>query len=190
MSPPCCIRYHTAAEAKTVIELLDGKALPGSSTTLSVRYSGDGVPLVAKAQKKLQAGEQISFGVVRSFDADRKFGFVYCEDIMRTQQTDVYVHHTTISPAKAAPGDSVAFFLFWKGEKAQCQPPMIRLAAECQLGMNNYALKGWFKGVADPERGFGFIQCAELTTLFGRDVYVHKDVCSGMMKPGWVKLNV
>jgi len=184
------VRMGSKDEAKKVIELLDGQCPPGCSVALTVRYVGDGQPVVQKAVKKLEAGDTLYVGVIDSFDVDKKCGWMTCEDLWGAKQPgEMYVHENVLNQAKAGPGDTVCNFVYWKGDSPSASSPMIRLAAECTEENKQYALKGWYKGVIDVEKGFGFVQQGDLSALFGKDTYVTKDI-GGTVRPGWVSFNV
>merc|ERR1719193_386963 len=115
---------------------------------ISIKFAGDGVPLISKVQKKLQDGEKIFFGAVKSFDVERRAGLIACEEVYMNFGVDVYAHQTVLERGGSGPGDLTVFFIHWKGTTPQAVSPMVRLAAECGLnGAMNYALKGWYKGI-------------------------------------------
>merc|ERR1719499_1703573 len=101
---------------------------------------------------------------------------------------EIYSHLTVLERGLAGCGDTVVFFLHWKGSQPSAASPMMRIAAESTEEDKKYVMKGWFKGVSDPEKGFGFIECAELKMMFNKDVYVEKDIAS-VIQPGWVSFN-
>jgi len=183
------VRMSTAEEAKSILQLLNGQVPMGLQYPVMIKYAGDGVPLVGKVCKMLESGEKMYFGTVKSFDADKKGGYIGCDDLWWVTGSDTYVHQTVLERGQCGPGDTGVFFIHWKGNSATASSPMMRIAAECTPEEKNYALKGWFKGIADPEKGFGFIECAELKMMFNKDVYVNKEIASSA-KPGWVCFNV
>eukprot|EP00401_Gymnodinium_catenatum_P038055 CAMPEP_0117488644 /NCGR_PEP_ID=MMETSP0784-20121206/16622_1 /TAXON_ID=39447 /ORGANISM="" /LENGTH=720 /DNA_ID=CAMNT_0005283339 /DNA_START=37 /DNA_END=2197 /DNA_ORIENTATION=+ len=184
----CLIRMGSPAEAKIVMELLDGKPLPGTYSNLIVRYSGDGVPLVQKALKKIQTGDTLHVGQIRCYDAEKKHALIVDEDVAAYGCGEVFAAHQIVAQSRAGPGDTVIYFVHWKGNSAHAAPPMMRIGAEHTEAKPDFALKGWFKGVADPTKGFGFLQCPDLTTLFGKDTYVNKDLAmAGTI--GYVRFN-
>jgi len=183
------VRMSTVAEAKNVIEQTSLKPPMGLDRPVTVKFEGDGVSRVQKAVKKMQAGSEMFLGRVSSYNNEQKVGFIQCDDIYHQTGKEVCVHGSVLESAKAGPGDSVVFFVFWKGDLPQAQRPMIRVAADCTSQGEMYALRGWFKGPAGPEKPFGFAQCAELKVLFNKDVYVGPQL-AGTVQPGWVALNV
>merc|ERR1712110_215618 len=151
---------------------------------------GDGVPASQKARKKMDAGEKLHVGQVRVWNNEQKFARVTCQDAFDYNGDDCYCHPTILQTCKAGPGDSIVFFLNWNGEKPQVYHPAIRIGAECmeEAELIQYALKGWYKGVADNEKGFGFISSSDIQALLSKDVYVTKDV-AGECRAGWVSFN-
>lgn len=138
---------------------------------------------------RIQSGEPVHTGVVRSFNPDKKNGFIDCQS-MQQYGSSVYVFQDVLEralPIKAGPGDRVAFFIHWspKGQP-QASSPLIKLKAGLEEG--SYALKGIFK--SGKEGSFGFIECQPTREFFGRDVYVNKDLAAGLESGQLVCFNV
>jgi cold shock CspA family protein len=169
------IRMSSVLEAKHMIENWNGRTLHGLRHPVMIKYAGDGVPLVHKIQKMLEGGDKLYYGHIKTFNAEKRYGYIACEEVFKTLNQDVYTHQSVMERGGVGPGDHVIFFMHWKNANGQQQnrpsaaAPMMRIAAE-----KGFAMKGWYKGIADPEKGFGFIECAELKLIFGRDVYVTK----------------
>jgi len=136
-----------------------------------------------KSVQRIQAGEKVYVGVVRSFNPEKKNGFIDCNDLFQQGSSGVYVFQDVLeraTPSCAGPGDRVAFFVHWSAKgQPQASSPLIRLKAGLDDGC--FALKGHYKAGKPGE--FGFIDCAETKEFFGRDVYVNKDLAA-TLNPG------
>eukprot|EP00931_Biecheleriopsis_adriatica_P076019 TRINITY_DN49774_c0_g1_i1.p1 TRINITY_DN49774_c0_g1~~TRINITY_DN49774_c0_g1_i1.p1 ORF type:complete len:764 (-),score=179.91 TRINITY_DN49774_c0_g1_i1:46-2271(-) len=129
---------------------------------------GGGQSNWTQARKRREAGEQVFYGTVKSFDPEWKNGVIEC----RALGQDIYVYETTLQSCGAGPGDAVAFFLHISNKgKPQAGMPMIRLKSGFE---GNHPLKGHFKMGGSS----GFIQCPEVKDFFGRDVYCNADLSS------------
>lgn len=133
-----------------------------------------------KAQAKLALGESVYHGVVKSFNVDKKHGYIVCEGVFNECAQDVYAFQDVLQEGFAGPGDTVAFFVHWspKGQP-QASAPLLRLACP-----EAWALKGKYKAAKDPASNYGFIDCPEAKEFFGRDVYVNQTNLPPMCKPG------
>jgi len=136
-----------------------------------------------KAQQRISAGETVYVGVVRSFNPEKKNGFIDCKDLFQQGSSGVYIFQDVLeraTPSGAGPGDRVAFFVHWSAKgQPQASSPLIRLKAGLDDGC--FALKGHYKAGKPGE--FGFIDCADTKEFFGRDVYVNKDLAA-TLQPG------
>merc|ERR1719420_77848 len=85
---------------------------------------------LGKAAMKLQNGEPLYFGKVKTFDAEKKRGYIVCEEIFNESGMDVYVFGNVLEPSGGAPGDTVAFFVHWSAAgQPQASMPMIRISS-------------------------------------------------------------
>mmetsp|Transcript_2376 Transcript_2376/g.4317 ORF Transcript_2376/g.4317 Transcript_2376/m.4317 type:complete len:516 (-) Transcript_2376:67-1614(-) len=137
-----------------------------------------------KAQQRIAAGETVYSGVVRSFNPEKKNGFIDCTALFQQGSSGVYVFQDVLergTPGPSGPGDRVAFFCHWSAKgQPQASSPLIRLKVGLEDG--GFALKGIFKAGKPGE--FGFIDCADTKEFFGRDVYVNKDLAA-TLNPGY-----
>eukprot|EP00929_Paragymnodinium_shiwhaense_P081546 TRINITY_DN426_c0_g2_i1.p1 TRINITY_DN426_c0_g2~~TRINITY_DN426_c0_g2_i1.p1 ORF type:complete len:386 (+),score=126.04 TRINITY_DN426_c0_g2_i1:95-1252(+) len=122
---------------------------------------------MSKAASKVAKGEKVYYGKLRSYNAERSSGFIFCQDVFGEHGSEVYAFKQVLENANAGVGDELAFFLHWSAKgQPQASAPVLRLSSSAE---NNLVLKGTFKkGKAD----YGFIQCQETMDYFGRDVYV------------------
>jgi len=179
------IKMASLPEARQAVQFLNGAMPIGPEFPLTVKFTFDGAAVATKAQARIDAGEQFFRGQVRNYDADTQMGLIVGETV-----TECNVSREVLERAHAAPGDTVLFFPSKQADgSVQATPPLVRITAKQIEGMPMvYALKGWFKGVAGAEKAFGFIDCAELKALFGRDTYVAKDLANSC-RPGTVCFN-
>merc|ERR1719512_391868 len=75
------VRMGSAEEAKNIIELLNNQIPMGLTSPLTIKYVGDGVPLLTNVCKKLETGEKMYFGTVQSIDVSRRSAYIYCEEL-------------------------------------------------------------------------------------------------------------
>lgn len=140
---------------------------------------------VRQAAQKRQAGEQVYWGLVKSYNPARRSGFIYCPDVKASCGQDVYVFENVLQSGVAGPGDVVAFFIHVSSKGLlQASHPMLRL--RCFVD-GAYALSGVFKRGS---LGYGFIESDVVKAFFGRDVYVHKDLACSVAPGQRVSFNV
>jgi len=134
---------------------------------------------------KIAEGETPYWGKVKTWDVEKKRGFIMCEEVYAQHEQDVYVFDTILRGCGAAPGDTVAFFLHIseKTHLPQVSAPILRIGAK-----GGFAHKGRFKRVPDKEHGF--LECSETHDFFGRDVYVNKDAAALLQPNDLVCFNV
>jgi len=140
-----------------------------------------------KISQRIASGEPICFGTVKSFQPEKKHGYVFCEQVFNNSGQDVYVFQDVLEKGMAGPGDLIAFFVHWSAKgQPQVSNPLLRLSAS----EGGFALKGIFKPGKDGT--FGFVQCDETKEICGRDVYVRQElVQAGSFEAGQtVKFNV
>lgn len=130
-------------------------------------------------------GEPLCFGKVKSFQPDKKHGYVVCDSVFNESGQDVYVFQDVLAEGGAGVGDTIGFFVHWSAKgQPQASKPVVRLAASDGA----YALKGTFKPGKDGT--FGFIECDTTKEISGRDVYVRQDIAGGFEAGQTVKFNV
>jgi len=153
---------------------------------------GDGGKAKGKGKKggsfadKIAQGETLEVGQIKSFQPEKKHGYIVCESIYNQCGQDVYIFQDVMAQSMAGPGDTVAFFIHWSGRgQPQASNPVVRLAA----ADGAYALKGTFK--PGKEGTFGFVSSEEMKELSGRDVYVRAELAAQGFEFGQtVKFNV
>merc|ERR1719222_1171445 len=102
-----------------------------------------------KVEQKLASGEPVYSGTVKSYNVEKKHGYIVCEAIQAQCGQDVYAFEEVLSRGNAGPGDLVAFFVHWSAKgQPQASSPLLRLG--CDEGVD-WALKGTFKLGKDPE---------------------------------------
>jgi len=140
-----------------------------------------------KVESKIAAGEPVFSGTVKSFNVEKKHGYIVCETIGGTCGQDVYAFEDVLKRGFAGPGDTVAFFVHWSAKgQPQASSPLLRIAAAVE---GTWALKGTFKPPKDTGSAFGFIECTETKEFFGRDIYVNKDLAPTVTPGETVRFN-
>eukprot|EP00929_Paragymnodinium_shiwhaense_P000068 TRINITY_DN1001_c0_g4_i1.p1 TRINITY_DN1001_c0_g4~~TRINITY_DN1001_c0_g4_i1.p1 ORF type:complete len:415 (-),score=115.11 TRINITY_DN1001_c0_g4_i1:386-1495(-) len=149
---------------------------------------GKGMGKGGKATMKREAGEKVYHGKVRAFNADRGFGFIFCEDIFNEHNQEVFVLKTSLASCEAGVGDDVCFFLQWSDKgQPQAAEPLLRLSSDVQ---DNLVLLGTFKkNKKDPNATYGFIQSPQTDDFFGRDVYVNSELAAGAEAGSMIAFN-
>lgn len=138
-----------------------------------------------KASMKIAMGSPVYWGHVKSFDFDKKRGYIACPEVAALCGQDVYVFADVLARGEAGPGDAVGFFLHWSAKgQPQASSPLIRLAAA-----DSFALKGCFKP-SNNDKGHGFVTCEATKEYFGRDVYVNRDLAASLGPGATVAFNV
>lgn len=64
-----------------------------------------------KGAAKIAAGEQVYFGKIKTYDAEKQRGYIVCEEVWNMSGCDVYAFGKVLEQSMAGPGDTVAFFL-------------------------------------------------------------------------------
>lgn len=140
-----------------------------------------------KVESKLAAGEPVYSGTVKSFNVDKKHGYIVSETIGSLSGQDVYAFEDVLKRGFAGPGDTVAFFVHWSAKgQPQASSPLLRIAAAAE---GTFALKGTFKPPKEAGSAFGFIECPETKEYFGRDIYVNKDLAPTVTPGETVRFN-
>lgn len=172
--------------------LLPGKGFAGGKGFAQSKGSENMSPAERKADTskiavKLQMGESLFQGRVRSFSHIKKRGYIYSPEVMAISGQEVYVYQDVLTQANAGVGDQVIFFVHWsiRGQP-QASSPMLRISG----GEKGMALKGTFKPAKSEDKQFGFIDCPEIKEYFGRDVYVNKDIAVTLIPGSTVSFNV
>mmetsp|Transcript_52485 Transcript_52485/g.97159 ORF Transcript_52485/g.97159 Transcript_52485/m.97159 type:complete len:681 (-) Transcript_52485:138-2180(-) len=182
------VRMSSVEEAKQIITTLNGQIPNGLNARVTIGFAGDGVPLVHKLAKKLANGEDLHQGIIRAYNFERRNGFITCDEVYKQSNCEVYAHHNVMDRAHAGPGDTCIFVVYWKNEKPQAALPLLRVCARTVDGQTRYALKGWYRGISDPETGVGAVESADLRTVLAKETVVPKEIAQAV-NPGWVCFN-
>ncbi|CAK9096391.1 unnamed protein product [Durusdinium trenchii] len=121
----------------------------------------------SKEKTQVTTTMKLYCGILKHFDAQRKCGYIYSPDAEAdVGKMEIYAFKDVLERGQAAVGDALAFPLHWspKGQP-QASSPLIRIAAK-----KSYAHTGRLKLQEDSKAGF--IECAEVTQVLGREVYV------------------
>mmetsp|Transcript_54024 Transcript_54024/g.139612 ORF Transcript_54024/g.139612 Transcript_54024/m.139612 type:complete len:462 (-) Transcript_54024:210-1595(-) len=148
----------------------------------------DGKP-TGKASQRIASGEPCHCGTLRSFFPDKNCGYIVSDEVYNQAGSEVYAFKKVLDGCGVGVGDLMIFFIHWSQRgQPQCSSPTLRLSNK-----NGYALKGTFKAgkVAEGEEGgYGFIECAATKDFFNRDIYVHKNLATGLAPGQTICFNV
>merc|ERR1712118_233147 len=107
----------------------------------------------------------IFVGIVKSFNSDKGFGFITCDDLENENgKPDVYVHSKLVGDFDMQPGVPVEFEAYWHKERLQARS--LKAPEEhFDSDPDNHDSLGEFLGVVKAfyhEKGYGFIACDAL----------------------------
>jgi len=172
------VRVASIAEATSLIRAFNGQVLGGFGEPLIVRYAKEQQPVYERLAARKALGEQLLHGHIHTYYPEEGNGTIYAEDVFKLSGKKVTVSAEVLDKSRAGVGDTVLFFTKENNKNSdsfEATDPMMRIAADCAGATIECALKGWYRGVANHSKGFGFIDCLELKALFGKDTYVAKD---------------
>lgn len=116
--------------------------------------------------------------MIRSFDAEKGFGFIDCPESYGRFGRDVFIHKNQIGNLDV--GMEVVFFIdvnknghpqarnTLKYDPTEAMAPVAPMAP-----MADARYFGRIKSL-NPEKGYGFIDCPAAQSQFSRDVFIHK----------------
>lgn len=154
--------------------------------------AGYGAPLIGPDQ---------FVGQVKSYNAEKKFGFLICEDVQRLiGKSEIFVHSSQLEHingfgpgqlysftlAQDPQGKPMAANLRWEWPAGQYQPMQKMVAVPSrppsmppEVSYSAHPVLTGTRFVApvksyNPLKGFGFLFCEELASTFGKaDIFVH-----------------
>jgi len=124
------------------------------------------VPMLVQEEEIL--GDYI--GKVKSFNAEKGFGFVTCSAIQNESNSpDVYINHKLVGGFDMTPGAPVLFEAFW--HKGRLQGRNLRIPPEGSKEGPTQRVLGTYIGeiINFNDKGCAFIKCEDLD----KDVFVH-----------------
>lgn len=157
----------------------------GPPSQMGKKAKGKGV-FGGKAAAQQQTGEegQRYSGSIKSFAADKGFGFIECPQLYEAYGRDTWLHHAQLQTFQV--GEPVEFTMTLN---KQGSPQAIDLTSPGQKGQPGKGKGSAGKAAASnggdgeryagtiksftAEKGFGFIECAELFEAYGRDTWLH-----------------
>lgn len=162
----------------------------GDRVTFTFQESNRGTPQVIALTVLPQDDDeedqtmQLMSGTIKSFDADKGYGFIACPEAQKAFGRDVFLHRRQVKNFKT--GDNVIF----------------RVKMNSSGNPQAYVLKtapstmGWLAAAAEEKEeeelyhgevksvnwttGYGFIHCPVLNKRFQRDVFLHQSQFEGL----------
>jgi len=118
------------------------------------------------------------FGVIKTYNVDKGFGFIACDALKEQFEGDVYLHQKHVGEFQV--GSEVRFQAYLhngrlqgrdlRDASGQVGPQQGSGAGGQPLGNFIGVLKTW-----NPEKGYGFIKCDDINSMgYGGDVFVNQ----------------
>eukprot|EP00928_Gymnodinium_smaydae_P030910 TRINITY_DN2284_c0_g2_i3.p1 TRINITY_DN2284_c0_g2~~TRINITY_DN2284_c0_g2_i3.p1 ORF type:complete len:1209 (+),score=162.76 TRINITY_DN2284_c0_g2_i3:61-3687(+) len=162
----------------------DGNPQATDVRAASAKAASQPAPSAKRPMSEAAASSDRCVGSIKNFFPDKACGFIQCPETFEWYGRDVYVHEHQLG--RFAVGDTVSFTVILSKDghpqaddlkpasaKAASQPapsakrPMSEGAPGADRCVGT--VKNFF-----PEKGCGFIQCPEIFSQYGKDVYVHE----------------
>lgn len=114
-------------------------------------------------------GGGVFYGTVKSFNDDKGWGHISCQQTQAIYGKDMFVLRSQLNGATASPGAAVQFMV-GQGAKGP-EAHNVRVMGPGATGSEVYmgTVKNW-----NQEKGWGFISCDETHALYGKDIFLHK----------------
>jgi len=136
--------------------------------------------------------EQRYTGVIKAFNTAHGYGFILCQDILKTYGCDVFLNQAV--EGGIVIGGVVSFVLYWKNGRPQARDVILEAAptAKDEAAKQKERMEeldkvhhGRVKSF-NSSRGFGFLACPDLSNKFGgRDIFISRaQVPGGVLQPG------
>lgn len=179
-----------------------------AATQMGKKAKGKGFGGKAMFQPMMGQEGQRYAGTIKSFAAEKGFGFIECPELFQVYGRDTWLHHAQLQHFQ--PGEFVEFTMALNKEG---NPQALELALPSQMGKKGKGkgtggkalfqsmqqqsgegqrYSGTIKSFAE-EKGFGYIDCPELYAVYGRDTWLHhaqlQDFQAGMAVDFTMALN-
>jgi len=147
---------------------------PGSTMQGPTQFLAPAQFAASVVPQQNQLGNQVFFGTIKSYNAEKGWGHIECMQTQAVYGKDMFVLKSALQDCpEVAPGDYVAFSVTM-GKKG---PEATSVRSAGQGGMDTvYA--GTIKQFTE-EKGYGFISCQETRDIFGKDIFIHRNVLDG-----------
>jgi len=123
-------------------------------------------------------------GVVKSFDEDKGWGHISCDETRALYQKDMFFMRSALNGASVMPGDTVQFGITMgiKGPEASPLNVLGRVGANFTSNVNaaGQVYCGTVK-MFNAEKGWGFLVSAESQQDWGKDIFVHSKEFAGIL---------
>lgn len=164
-------------------------ALVGDDGTTFVRYDGyddaeallgdekSGEKTARRKKAKLEPLDDTWWeGLIKSYNAEKGFGFIACDELFQKYKADVFLHQRQVRKhlgSRAFGGDQVRFLV---GMNEAGKPQAVNV--ERRVGSHWIDFSKVYVGTVKeywPDKGFGFIACPETQMVFQSDIFLHKN---------------
>mmetsp|Transcript_58721 Transcript_58721/g.108332 ORF Transcript_58721/g.108332 Transcript_58721/m.108332 type:complete len:336 (-) Transcript_58721:125-1132(-) len=125
-------------------------------------------------------GEQLFVGTIKGFNPHKGWGFIDCPQTWQALGKDVFLLSAALNGQMVNKGDQVQFQVEHSDRGPQAAKVKVVYKAPASVNRGDYI--GTVKSF-NPEKGWGFIDCAATHEMYGRDVFLMKTAIQG----GWVE---
>lgn len=162
-------------ESNTTTPRIELKGTQGSEEApIHQRHSEEG----DKPKQNLPEEKPKHKGILKSYNAEKGYGFISCKEMTTQFGKDVFVHSKHIQTFRV--GDRLQFYVEIKNDS----PQAFDVKAD-ETSDDRERFKGFVKSYTS-SKGYGFIECPETKKLYSRDVFVHKDQMKSFCQGDWV----
>eukprot|EP00933_Yihiella_yeosuensis_P022933 TRINITY_DN1794_c0_g1_i1.p1 TRINITY_DN1794_c0_g1~~TRINITY_DN1794_c0_g1_i1.p1 ORF type:complete len:395 (-),score=94.04 TRINITY_DN1794_c0_g1_i1:264-1373(-) len=120
---------------------------------------------------KAPRDDETFFGTVKTVNTEKGWGHISCESLTKQYGKDMFVLKTDVEASGMQPGQSVCFQVK-QGPKGPHAVNIRSFSSSSQMFTGN--VRSYNDG-----KGWGFITGDEVKSVFGGDVFFHKNDCSG-----------
>uniref|UniRef100_A0A7S4QNB8 CSD domain-containing protein n=1 Tax=Alexandrium monilatum TaxID=311494 RepID=A0A7S4QNB8_9DINO len=128
---------------------------------------------------------QMLFGSVKGYDPEKGWGHIDCEAARQAFGKDVFLMRSAVGDQSVQLGTLISFRVTMAAKGPHATD--VRVLPESSFGIGGN-LGGFWDGVVksfNTERGWGFITSEEITQIFGKDIFLHRQELDGTQpEPG------
>lgn len=132
------------------------------------------MPMPMTMGKKIKPGERL-YGCVRSYNAEKGWGFVDCPSASEAFHKDVFLLKSAVAGMSVGPGTLISFKIVM-GQKGP-QATELQEIPEGSFTMRGELPGCVYEGVIksyNVEKGWGFVASDDAEEIFAKDIFVHK----------------
>lgn len=119
-------------------------------------------------------------GTVTSFSTASAWGFIACSELSALYQKDIFFHLKDCGGASISKGQTVSFLLDENNEPSKPQARSIRVSQDDSESSGLARYRGIVTNYSIAT-AWGFIQCPDLTAVYGKDIFFHTKDCGGAL---------